>query len=173
MRNFRLSDESGHQEAIIEWCAWNMQQYPELELLYHVPNGGKRDKATAAVLKRQGVKAGVPDLVLPVARCGYHGLYRVEGAGRFRPKVTEGIHKAPGKTGVFSCYLLRMARNRRTVKELPGRSLKPGRGSRRRKRSRPGSGQPIASAGIRKGAKGWQTRLFTVVTAAGRNGNTK
>ena len=75
MRNFRLSDESGHQEAIIEWCAWNMQQYPELELLYHVPNGGKRDKATAAVLKRQGVKAGVPDLVLPVARCGYHGLY--------------------------------------------------------------------------------------------------
>ena len=75
VRNFRLSDESGHQEAIIEWCAWNMQQYPELELLYHVPNGGKRDKATAAVLKRQGVKAGVPDLVLPVARCGYHGLY--------------------------------------------------------------------------------------------------
>ena len=75
MKNFRLSDESGHQEAIIEWCGWHMQQYPELELLYHVPNGGKRDKATAVALKRQGVKAGVPDLVLPVARCGYHGLY--------------------------------------------------------------------------------------------------
>ena len=44
-------------------------------MLYHVPNGGKRDKATATALKRQGVKAGVPDLVLPVARYGYHGLY--------------------------------------------------------------------------------------------------
>lgn len=75
MKNFRLSDESGHQEAVIEWCGWNMQQYPELKLLYHVPNGGKRDKTTATALKRQGVKAGVPDLFLPVARCGFHGLY--------------------------------------------------------------------------------------------------
>ena len=38
-------------------------------------DGGKRDKATAAVLKRQGVKAGVPDIMLPAARAGYHGLY--------------------------------------------------------------------------------------------------
>lgn len=48
---------------------------PELQYMYHVPNGGKRDKATAAVLKRQGVKAGVPDIMLPAARAGYHGLY--------------------------------------------------------------------------------------------------
>lgn len=75
MRNFRLSDEDGHQEAIIEWCGYRKGIYPELDLLYHVPNGGKRDKATATALKRRGVRAGVPDLVLPVARCGYHGLY--------------------------------------------------------------------------------------------------
>ncbi len=75
MRNFRVTDESGHQEAIFSWCDYNKSKYPELELLYHVPNGGKRDAVTARALKRQGVKAGVPDLVLPVARCGYHGLY--------------------------------------------------------------------------------------------------
>lgn len=75
MKNFRLSDEGGHQEAIIQWCQYRYGIYPELELLYHVPNGGKRDAKTAAVLKRQGVKAGVPDLVLPVARGGFHGLY--------------------------------------------------------------------------------------------------
>lgn len=75
MKNFRLSDESGHQEAIIQWCQYRYSTYPELELLFHVPNGGKRDQKTAAALKRQGVKAGVPDLVLPVARCGFHGLY--------------------------------------------------------------------------------------------------
>lgn len=75
MKNFRQSDESGHQEAIIQWCQYRYGTYPELELLYHVPNGGKRDQKTAAALKRQGVKAGVPDLVLPVARGGFHGLY--------------------------------------------------------------------------------------------------
>lgn len=49
---------------------------PEVfELIYHVPNGGHRHKATAAKLKGQGVKAGIPDLVLPMARGGYFGLY--------------------------------------------------------------------------------------------------
>ena len=45
--------------------------YPDLELLYHVPNGGSRNKAEASKLKRMGVRAGVPDLVLPVPRAGY------------------------------------------------------------------------------------------------------
>jgi hypothetical protein len=45
------------------------------DLIYHVPNGGQRHKAVAAKLKEQGVKAGVPDLVLPMARGGYFGLY--------------------------------------------------------------------------------------------------
>lgn len=45
------------------------------KLIYHVPNGGHRVKLVAAKLKGQGVKAGVPDLVLPMARGGYFGLY--------------------------------------------------------------------------------------------------
>lgn len=44
-------------------------------LIYHVPNGGHRHKQVAVKLKVQGVKAGVPDLVLPMARGGYFGLY--------------------------------------------------------------------------------------------------
>lgn len=44
-------------------------------LIYHVPNGGHRHKLVAMKLKEQGVKAGVPDLVLPMARGGYFGLY--------------------------------------------------------------------------------------------------
>lgn len=51
-------------------------RYPKVfELIYHVPNGGHRVKAVAAKLKAQGVKAGIPDLVLPMARGGYFGLY--------------------------------------------------------------------------------------------------
>lgn len=82
MRNFRLDDESGHQEALFSWAAYQLGRMPELEYLHHVPNGGKRDKATATALKRQGVKAGVPDIVLPAVRAGYHGLYIELKAGR-------------------------------------------------------------------------------------------
>lgn len=82
MRNFRLDDESGHQEALFSWAAYNMQRMPELEYMHHVPNGGKRDKATAIALKRQGVKAGVPDIHLPVPRGEYHGLYIELKAGK-------------------------------------------------------------------------------------------
>ena len=85
MRNFRLDDESGHQEALFSWAAYRTEIMPELQYMYHVPNGGKRDKATAAVLKRQGVKAGVPDLHLPVARGGYNGLYIELKVGSNKP----------------------------------------------------------------------------------------
>lgn len=74
-RNVRIDTEDGAQEALFSWCDMQRHRYPELKLLHHIPNGGKRDKATAIALKRRGVKAGVPDLSLPVARNGYHGLY--------------------------------------------------------------------------------------------------
>lgn len=45
------------------------------DLMYHVPNGGHRHKAVAAKLKQQGVVAGIPDLVLTMARGGFFGLY--------------------------------------------------------------------------------------------------
>lgn len=45
------------------------------DAIYHVPNGGQRNKKTASDLKRQGVKSGVSDLVVMDARGGWHGLY--------------------------------------------------------------------------------------------------
>lgn len=50
---------------------------PELRLLYACPNGGYRNKITASRMHAEGVAPGVPDLDLPVARGGYHGL-RIE-----------------------------------------------------------------------------------------------
>lgn len=44
-------------------------------MLYHIPNGGSRGKAEAGRFKAEGVKSGVPDICLPVARGEYHGLY--------------------------------------------------------------------------------------------------
>lgn len=67
--------EAQEQRALFQWAGYVEQQYPELKLLHHIPNGGKRDSRTAVNLKREGVKAGVPDICLPVARGQYHGLY--------------------------------------------------------------------------------------------------
>lgn len=69
--------EDTHQAALFDWAAVSLQLHPELQGLMHVPNGGRRGKIEAARLKRQGVKAGYPDIVLDVARGGFHGL-RIE-----------------------------------------------------------------------------------------------
>lgn len=71
----RKRSEATEQEIVINWCEYNSPRHPELKLIYHVPNGGSRNQLEAANLKRQGVKAGVPDLNLPVALNGFHGLY--------------------------------------------------------------------------------------------------
>ena len=67
--------ESAEQEQLFRWAETQAAAYPELERMYHIPNGGKRNKVVAAKLKRQGVKRGVPDIHLPAPRYGYHGLY--------------------------------------------------------------------------------------------------
>lgn len=68
-------NEDNEQMILFRWAAMQSGKFPELELLYHIPNGGKRNKAEAARFKSMGVKAGVPDLHLPVAKGGYHSLY--------------------------------------------------------------------------------------------------
>ena len=67
--------ESVEQQCLFRWAEFQSGRYPELKLLYHVPNGGSRKKSEAGRFKAEGVKAGVPDLCLPVACGGYHGLY--------------------------------------------------------------------------------------------------
>lgn len=69
--------ESDLQEAIITWSHTMTGQYPCLAWLHAVPNGGYRSGREAVSLKRQGVKPGILDLALDVARGGYHGL-RIE-----------------------------------------------------------------------------------------------
>ncbi len=59
--------------------------HPELELLHAVPMGGKRPISVAKRLKAEGARAGVPDVCLPVARGGQHGMYIEMKYGRNRP----------------------------------------------------------------------------------------
>ena len=71
----KIQYEACEQEKLFKWVAFMRSQLPEIDMLYHIPNGGKRNVREAAAFKRQGVRAGVPDLCLPVPRGPYHGLY--------------------------------------------------------------------------------------------------
>lgn len=73
----RRHDEDNHQAAIFRWAKYSEALHPELKMLCHMPNGGKRTKIEAARLKAQGVKAGYPDILLDVPRGTHHGL-RIE-----------------------------------------------------------------------------------------------
>lgn len=76
--------EEGDQIALLQWATLVHLTLPAAslrfddgddgfrqlsELLIHCPNGGGRSKAEAGRLKAMGVKAGVPDVQLPM-RCG-------------------------------------------------------------------------------------------------------
>lgn len=76
-KNVSLIKTSEHdeQKALFQWAKWNEGRYPELKWLFAIPNGGYRHIATAVRLKASGVKKGVFDIMLPVARGGYHGLF--------------------------------------------------------------------------------------------------
>jgi VRR-NUC domain len=69
----KMLTEDQEQVKVIDWC----HAHPDrrLGLIYHIPNGGKRHIGTAVKMKAAGVKAGVPDLFLPVAIGCFHGLY--------------------------------------------------------------------------------------------------
>jgi DNA mismatch repair ATPase MutS len=69
----RSGTEDAEQSALFCWLA--LQRVPAMRLAFAIPNGGKRDKITAAKLKATGVKAGVPDIMLPVAMGDFHGLF--------------------------------------------------------------------------------------------------
>lgn len=69
------SSEHAEQVALFEWAALHAGRYPELGLLFAIPNGGKRDPVTAARLRDEGVRPGVPDVCLPVPSAGWHGLF--------------------------------------------------------------------------------------------------
>lgn len=76
---YRIS-EHAEQAAVIDWCMNSIGRYPELDLIFAVPNGaalggGKIGGIRMNMLKAEGLRPGVCDLMLPVARGEYHGCF--------------------------------------------------------------------------------------------------
>lgn len=85
----RHEDEHNEQTMLMKWWALYCKTagIPEC-LLFAIPNGGFRHIAVAMKLKSEGVRAGVPDLFLAVARGSFHGLF-VEMKKRRGGRVSE------------------------------------------------------------------------------------
>ncbi|MBP9988042.1 MAG: VRR-NUC domain-containing protein, partial [Ruminococcus sp.] len=66
--------EAAEQEALFRWADFAKSKFPELEMMFHVPNEGKRSVANGASLKRQGLKKGVPDIFILAPKGKYHGM---------------------------------------------------------------------------------------------------
>jgi hypothetical protein len=63
--------ESQIQQQMVKWFGY---KYPKCTL-FAIPNGHKRNAITGAILKREGVVAGVADLFLMKANQKYNGLW--------------------------------------------------------------------------------------------------
>lgn len=70
-----IPTESTEQQRLFLWARMESGRYPCLKKMYHIPNEGKRTRATGGRLRAEGLKKGMPDICLPVARGSSHGLY--------------------------------------------------------------------------------------------------
>jgi len=84
-----LQREEAEQVALFQWAEFAKVKYPELDLLYHIPNEGKRSPVTGVRLKRAGLRSGVPDVCLPTAHGGYVGMYIEMKYGSNKPTETQ------------------------------------------------------------------------------------
>ena len=82
--------EREEQKALFRWIEYvGRREYPLSALLFHVPNGGRREKREAKHLQEQGVRPGIPDLFLPVPLGGYHGLWIEMKRRRNKPNAEQ------------------------------------------------------------------------------------
>jgi hypothetical protein len=65
--------EHDEQAALFQWAQLSRGRYPELGLMFAVPNWRPKE-GQRIYLAAEGVKPGVPDIWLPVPRGGFHGL---------------------------------------------------------------------------------------------------
>jgi VRR-NUC domain len=71
LKSGELSEEAIHK-AVMDW----VRLKPTIKkLVMHFPNEGKRTPSFGRLMKEMGMRAGVSDLFISMARHGYHGAW--------------------------------------------------------------------------------------------------
>lgn len=64
-----IPTEHQEQSLVIKYC--ELRKIP----IFHIPNGSYKSKTARMKSKKEGLKAGIPDLMIPVANRNHHGLF--------------------------------------------------------------------------------------------------
>ena len=67
--------EHEEQKKLFQWAKAQSAKHPQLTMMFAIPNGGQRNIVTATKLKAEGVKSGVPDIMLAFPSKHAHGLF--------------------------------------------------------------------------------------------------
>jgi hypothetical protein len=67
----RAHEESRIQQSCVKWFRLQWPGY----ILFAIPNGGRRGKIEASIMKGEGVLAGTADLFLALPSKPHHGLF--------------------------------------------------------------------------------------------------
>ena len=67
--------EHEEQKKLFLWVKAQSAKHPQLTMMFAIPNGGQRNIVTATKLKAEGVKSGVPDIMLAFPSEHSHGLF--------------------------------------------------------------------------------------------------
>jgi hypothetical protein len=101
-RRIRFS-EHDLQTAVIAECDRRSLLRVEYGLIFAIPNGQYRQGQRM----EPGLRAGVPDLFLPVARHGYHGLFIELKCGDNKPTEPQTNWLRHLKAEGYLCHVLR------------------------------------------------------------------
>lgn len=106
----QMALESSEQIKYFGWVYKEKTKIPykeEMDLIFHVPNGGSRNLNEARNLKRQGVKKGVPDIFVDIPRGKYHGLrIELKRTEKSKSKISEEqkqVLELYTKMGYYAC----------------------------------------------------------------------
>lgn len=81
--------EDAEQIALFIWSQQNLKEFPELRLMFAIPNGMHTpNKRAAGRMRAMGMKRGVPDIFLPVKRGEFSGLF-IELKKKKKGKVSD------------------------------------------------------------------------------------
>lgn len=105
-RKKRNDFEHKTQSAYFDFLSYHLENRPELDYIFAVPNGGARSITTAAKLKREGVKKGVLDVFIPIR--GKNGEPGAFGEFKFGDNVMSAEQRrfrAFVETQGYKCFL--------------------------------------------------------------------
>lgn len=113
--------EHAEQVALVTWAKFESGRVPELALLFAIPNAGKRSRGAGGKLRAEGMKAGVPDLCLPVPSGKYHGMFIELKAKGGRPTHEQKIWlRALAEQGYYACICVGWEEAKKTIQTYLG-----------------------------------------------------